>query len=41
MVGVIVYGILIFAVKAITIDEVEATFPGGTKIARVMRKFVK
>jgi stage V sporulation protein B len=41
MVGVIVYAILIFAVKAITIDEVEATFPGGTKIARVMRKFVK
>ena len=28
-------------VKAITIDEVEATFPGGTKIAKVMRKFVK
>ena len=41
MVGSVVYGILIFAVKAITIDEVEATFPGGTKIAKVMRKFVK
>lgn len=41
MVGVIVYGILIFTVKAITIDEVEATFPGGTKIAKVMRKFVR
>ena len=41
MVGVIVYGILIFAVKAITVEEVETTFPGGTKIAKVLRKFIK
>ena len=40
-VGVVVYAILIFAVKAITIDEVETTLPGGTKIAKIMRKFVK
>lgn len=41
MVGMVVYGILIFAVKAITIEEVETSFPGGTKIAKVLRKFVR
>ena len=41
MVGVLVYGVLIFVVKAITVDEVETTLPGGRKIARVLRKFVK
>ncbi len=41
MVGVIVYAILIFSVKAITVDEVETSLPGGTKIAKILRKFVK
>lgn len=41
MVGAVVYAILIFSVKAITVDEVETTLPGGTKIAKVVRKFVK
>lgn len=41
MVGVIVYAVLIFAVKAITIEEVETSFPGGTKLAKILRKFVK
>lgn len=40
MTGVIVYGVLIFALKAITIEEVE-TMPGGTKLAKIIRKFVK
>lgn len=40
VIGGIVYGVLIFALKAITIEEVE-TFPGGHKIAKVLRKFVK
>ena len=41
LIGLIVYAILIFAVKAITIDEVETTLPGGTKIAKVLRKIMK
>ncbi len=40
MVGVVVYGILIFALKAITLKEVES-MPGGTKLVKVLRKFVK
>lgn len=40
MVGGIVYVILIFALKAITLDEVE-TMPGGTKLVKILRKFVK
>lgn len=41
MIGVIVYAVLIFSVKAITIEEVEVSMPGGTKIAKILRKFVK
>jgi len=41
MVGVVVYAVLIFAAKAITIEEVETSFPGGTKLAKILRKFVK
>ncbi|MGN0659910.1 MAG: oligosaccharide flippase family protein [Emergencia sp.] len=40
MVGVVVYVILIFALKAITLDEVE-TIPGGTKLVKIIRKFVR
>lgn len=40
MVGAIVYVILIFMVKAITLEEVE-TMPGGTKLVKILRKFVK
>lgn len=40
MIGAIVYGILIFVVKAIDIEEVEL-LPGGKKLSRVIRKFVK
>ena len=40
MVGGIVYVILIFALKAITLAEVE-TMPGGTKLVKILRKFVK
>lgn len=40
MTGVIVYGVLIFALKAISLEEVE-TMPGGTKLAKILRKFVK
>ncbi len=40
MVGAVVYTILIFVVKAITVDEVEL-LPGGNKISGMIRKFVK
>ena len=40
MVGGIVYLILIFTLKAITLAEVE-TMPGGTKLVKILRKFVK
>ena len=40
MVGVIVYVILIFMFKAITLAEVE-TMPGGTKLVKILKRFVK
>lgn len=40
MVGGIVYVILIFVIKAITVDELE-TMPGGRKIAKIVRKVVR
>lgn len=40
MTGVVVYGVLIFSLRAITLDEVE-TMPGGTKLSKIIRKFVK
>ncbi len=40
MVGVVVYVILIFMLKAITLDEVE-TMPGGTKLSKILKRFVK
>ncbi len=40
MVGVVVYVILIFTLKAITLDEVE-TMPGGTKLVKILKRFVK
>ncbi len=40
MVGVVVYVILIFTLKAITLEEVE-TMPGGTKLVKILKRFVK
>ncbi len=40
MVGAVVYVILIFVLKAITLEEVSA-MPGGAKLQRLIRKFVK
>lgn len=40
LVGMVIYAVLIFAVKAITVDELE-TMPGGTKLAKIARKFIK
>ena len=40
VIGAGVYVILIFTVKAITMEEVER-MPGGNKLAKVLRKFVK
>ncbi|MGF6374972.1 stage V sporulation protein B [Clostridiales Family XIII bacterium PM5-7] len=39
-VGGIIYVVLIFAMKAITLDEV-ATMPGGTKLVKIIGKFVR
>lgn len=38
--GVVIYAVLIFAVKAITVDELE-TFPMGHRLAAIARKFVR
>ena len=40
MAGGIAYAVLIFAVKAITVEEVEM-LPGGAKLQKVIRKIVK
>ena len=40
LVGVIVYVVLIFTLKAITLKEVES-MPGGTKLVKIIRRFVK
>ena len=40
MIGVIVYGILILGLKAITKEEIER-MPGGQKLAAILDKFVK
>ena len=40
MAGAVIYAILIFAFKAITIDELEM-FPGGNKLKKIIGKFVK
>ena len=40
VVGAVIYVILIFTLKAITLEEV-ASMPGGTKLVKVIRKFVK
>lgn len=40
MTGAIVYGVLIFVLKAITVEEV-AAMPGGSKLQKIIRKFVK
>ena len=40
MVGAVVYVILIFMIKAITLEEVES-MPGGTKLVKLLRKFVR
>ncbi|WP_303857423.1 putative polysaccharide biosynthesis protein [Aminicella lysinilytica] len=37
--AMVIYAVLIFAVKAITVDELE-TMPGGTKLAKIARKFI-
>lgn len=39
-VGAVVYLVLIFAVKAITVDELDL-IPGGTKLKKIVGKFVK
>ena len=36
-----VYAVLIFLVKAITVDEVEEGFPGGARIARLLRRWIR
>ncbi len=36
-----VYAVCIFAVKAITVEEMEEGFPGGAKLAKIVRKFVR
>lgn len=38
--AMVVYAFMIFAVKAITLEEVK-TMPGGTKLASIMGKFIK
>ena len=35
-----VYAVLIFLVKAITVDEIEEGFPGGARIAGVLRRVI-
>lgn len=40
LIGGLVYVMLIFLIKAITLEEVE-TMPGGTKLAKLVRKFVR
>ena len=40
MTGAAVYGVLIFVLKAITVEEV-AAMPGGSKLQKIIRKFVK
>ena len=40
MVGAVVYVILIFMLKAITLAEVE-TMPGGSKLSKILKRFVK
>lgn len=40
MTGAVVYVILIFMLKAITMDDV-AVMPGGAKLQKILRKFVK
>lgn len=40
MVAVVVYVVLIFALKAITLEEVK-TMPGGTKLVKILTKFFK
>lgn len=40
MAGAVVYVILIFVLKAITLEEVES-MPGGTKLVKIIGKFVK
>ena len=39
-VGAVVYVILIFSVKAITMEELEQ-IPGGGKLTKILRRFVK
>lgn len=40
LVAMVIYAVLIFLLKAITVDELE-TMPGGTKLAKIARKFIK
>lgn len=40
LIGVVTYVVLIFVLKAITMEEVE-TMPGGTKLTKILRKFVR
>lgn len=40
VIGAGVYAVLIFAFKAITLEEV-SSFPGGTKLQKIIRRFVK
>lgn len=40
LIGMVVYGVLILGLKAITKDEIER-IPGGKKLAAVMDKFIK
>ena len=40
LVAMVIYAVLIFLLKAITVEELE-TMPGGTKLAKIARKFIK
>lgn len=37
--AMVIYAVMIFVVKAITLEEME-TMPGGTKLAKIARKFI-
>lgn len=40
LIGIIVYGVLILGLRAITKEEIER-IPGGYKLAKILDKFIK